>query len=170
MSIFNKLRWRTLVEIVGIISIVGSLIFVGAEIRQAERSAQNERRMTRVDVNLGLRDAINSHADIWLKGNRGEPLEENESLIYENILRSYWGKTISLASTRFDDASLNLNPAVNEFSWFLYKNPGARKRWIEVVEREDLYMRFLSSNPGQPDETKTQILINLERLDKEFNN
>ena len=114
-------NWREIAELIGICAIVASLIFVGLELRQGQRGAEIESGLIRAEWFFANRDAINDHADIWIKGNSGAELTESEAVIYGNLIRNIhtnnrftWGRERLMGSTEDYPA--------HELAWILSKS------------------------------------------------
>ena len=75
----KNIGWKDIVEFVGISAIVGSLIFVGLQMRQTQDIALNEDDYNRIGNEIEQKNALFEHADTWLKGNAEEPLDRIES-------------------------------------------------------------------------------------------
>ena len=63
------LKWRETAELIGITSIVASLIFVGLELRQTQKVADIDSAAIRAEWFFSNRASINENAEIWVKGN-----------------------------------------------------------------------------------------------------
>jgi len=125
----KKVSFRDLAEIAGFVAVIASLIFVGLELRQSQQVAQTDAGATRATWFFDNRAAINQYADIWLKGNSGAELSDNEALIYSNLIRNFhtnngftWRRERALGIEGSDYAA-------DELAWFLHKYPAARKVW-----------------------------------------
>ena len=65
-------EWNEMAELVGIAAVVGSLIFVGLQMKQAQEIGNAERRSSLVANGIELHSLIIKNADVWIKGNAGE--------------------------------------------------------------------------------------------------
>ena len=84
----NLTNWRELVELLAIVAIVASLVFVGMELRQSRAISISEGNLANAQIQIERNNAINDHSIIWTRGNSGEPLAENEAVIFQNLVRN----------------------------------------------------------------------------------
>ena len=164
----ERITWKGIAEIVGIVAIVASLVFVALQLKQSQDIAIAEMRASRQSSLVELNNAIGEHAEIWAKGNVGEELSRSEQVIYRSLLNSthyaYW--TSFDRARRFgQDTSLML--AVADFASFLYDNPGARKEWTEFVKsRESRGSILVPPLENIADQFGSAVLQDLAKLDK----
>ena len=79
---------RELVELLGITAIVASLVFVGMELRQSRAISISEGNLANAEIQIERNNAINEHVNIWTRGNTGQPLNEDETVIFENLVKN----------------------------------------------------------------------------------
>ncbi|MDH3692677.1 MAG: hypothetical protein OEU36_24890 [Gammaproteobacteria bacterium] len=129
-------EWNEIAELVGIAAVVGSLIFVGLQMKQAQEIGNAERRMTRVANQIELQNAINEHADIWVKGLSGQELGETETVRFENLVltKSSYHQHLSGAAQNLG-SDYGEQVQVRELALFLYANPSARVVWLSKQEQ-----------------------------------
>jgi len=129
-------EWNEIAELVGIAAVVGSLIFVGLQMRQAQEIGNAERRMMRVANEIEVQNAINEHADIWVRGLSGQELTEIETVIFINLVltKSSYHQHLSNAAHNLG-ADYGEQAQVREMALFLYANPAARAVWVSKQER-----------------------------------
>jgi hypothetical protein len=125
-------EWNEIAELIGIAAVVGSLIFVGLQMKQAQEIGKAERRMMRVTNQIELQTAINEHADIWVRGLSGQGLSETETVIFENLVltKSSYHQHLSGAAQHLR-ADYGEQVQVRELALFLYANAGAKAVWEE---------------------------------------
>ena len=158
-----KLSWRETAEMIGVASIVGSLIFVGLEMNQAQEIALNEWGYSTVESQIERNNTINGHPDIWARGNIGEDLSTAENVIYRNQIQTAW--TIAFWSTRSQRRFGSTDDvAIADFSAFLYLNPGARKMWKEITDETRKYRAILIDSTSSQG-VSVVVTANLEYLD-----
>ena len=137
-------EWNEIAELVGIAAIVGSLIFVGLQMKQAQELANAERRMVFVANRIELSNAINEHADIWLRGKLGQELDEIETVIFENLLHSIYAFHY-FHSRAARDVGNEFGAAItlHELAVFLHRNPGAQRAWSAREDDVDQWQALL---------------------------
>ena len=162
--------WKDTAELIGIAAIVASLIFVGLQMRQAEKIAGGERYESAIANRVEIRNAINEHADIWVRGNAGEDLDAVEAVVYANLMQNL-GNMHSFSSRSAELVGNQRGADANkrDFAVYLHENPGARRLW-ETLQRgleeaRELLQPGQYSDPGFAD----FIRSNLDKLDKAKN-
>ena len=163
--------WKDIAELIGIAAIVASLIFVGLQMKQAQDIANNERRMLRVSNMIELNNAINENIDIWIKGNSGGQLDEDEAVVYKNLMINMNDFYFFSARAARDLGNYyGMHATAAEFALLLHRNPGARQIWNS---HEDDFLKIV--RPLIPSEYVTSggwhddIRSNLAKLDQQQN-
>ena len=163
----KNVTWRELVEVVGVLSIVASLIFVGLELRQAQQIAVIDSSATRAGWFFANRASIKEHADVWHKGNSGSDLTPAEQIIFSNLVRDIhtnnrftWSRERRLG----DDGQ---DYAAHELTWILYQNPAARNEWERYIRNNEAMRRTLMPTRYASSGSFTNIVsADLEKLDR----
>lgn len=161
----GKSGWRQTAELVGIASIVASLIFVGLELRQSQRVARIDAASTRANWFMRNRDSVYEHANIWSKGNSGAQLTVAEQVIYSNLIRNLhtnnrftYGRERNLGVSGFEFAA-------HELAWFLHKHPAALAEWSAYTDDLTEMRRTLMPGIGFDVEGFSDIVrADLEKL------
>ena len=130
-------EWNEIAELIGIAAVVGSLIFVGLQMRQAQDIANAERRMMDLANSYEMHNAINEHADIWLRGLTDEELSDVETVIFENLVvdRHQYAflRVLTANALGADEAAAS---TAAEYAAFLHENPSARR----VLEAREAWL------------------------------
>lgn len=117
-------------EAVGLVSIVASLVFVGFEIRQSGRAANDAALASDSAIVAEVESLVLDNPDVWRRGCSGEDLEPTEALIYSHIHHAYvfqyflrWvrdrkGLDVTSAALSIDNLAMNI-----------YRNPGFAREW-----------------------------------------
>ena len=151
----KSISWKDVTELVAIIAILVSLVFVGLQLRQAELISRSEIRFAILDTQIEINNAINAHPDVWAKGNAGENLQPTEAIVFSqqiNNVNDYFYSTVrysDLMDLEWRDSDLS------QFAAFLYENPGARKVWRDREEHLLMYRSL-----GDPGEVFTSDWVN----------
>ena len=158
-------NWKGTAEFVGVIAIVGSLIFVGWQIKQEQDIALAEINLSLLSSAIELNIAIGENAEVWAKGNAGEELTRAERILYENLLESvdYLARTDRRQYLRFDQ-QWSAQVPIAEFAYFLHRNPGAREAWQSRSDRNE--KDYSSLIPGFKSTYRAAVLADLEKLDQ----
>ncbi len=159
--------WKELIEAVGIIAIVASLLFVGMELRQSRAIAIADGNLANAENQIAINDAINEHAAIWGRGNAGESLDENDAVIFRNLVSSKsihaFMEYARLEQVEFHEAA---DTAAAQFSVFLFQNPGARQAWNQA---ESFFAQNFEVHVSQ-ETWREKVNANLARLERGSSN
>jgi hypothetical protein len=163
----KKANWKDVAELIGIASIVASLIFVGLEMRQAQQIALADGQITAASATMSYEAIILNHPDIWTRGKSGEVLNPGESAIFENLVIATNDMAFArMAFSGLLSEDLDVEFAVHDFAAFLFENPGARTVWIAREAKLDKYRKFLSSRGNIYSHWREAVHVDLAKLDK----
>ena len=140
----GKLTWTTLLEIVGIFSIVGSIIFVGLQMKQDQEIAAAENVMLVVSERQAWTELLANNSVVWINGNSGAELTTEEALIYNQL-----AETLELRyfSSWFRNQRVpgGNPPQVFVYDWVadLEENPGLMEFWSGFsIQQERKYQQL----------------------------
>jgi len=83
-----KKNWRVLAELLAVISVVLSLIFVGYELRLNRNIAANESYASAIDIETSIREYLSQYPAILARGCLNEELSIGEDVIFTNQVRT----------------------------------------------------------------------------------
>ena len=131
----KKIRWSDWIESIGVIAIVASLIFVGLQLRQAEKIASAEGHASTMSNLIEVGNSVKADVNVWNRGATGEDLTDDEAAIFAVLVRqindaAYFGYMQVLSLEGEEDARYN----ATDFAIFLYNNPGAQRVWLAREE------------------------------------
>jgi len=127
----KNIRWSLVVESVGVVSIVASLIFVGLELQNSTRAALDASLSSDAMLVVETEALVTENADVWHRGCSGEDLATDEEVVFSRIhhayvfqfffrwLRSERGVVSSIGELAIDNVAMNI-----------YRYPGFRREWI----------------------------------------
>ena len=120
-----RIEGKQLVETVGVLAVVLSLLFVGYELRLSRSVAMTESMSQRVELAMNVAEQIATNSDVWIRGCLGEELTPSETAIFSNVAATIinyeffrWGR----ANIGLTDAPIQNGPIVIARS--LYNFPG----------------------------------------------
>lgn len=160
--------WKESLELVGVVAIVASLVFVGLQLRQSETATFVEFGLTLSGSEREELAVVFEHADIWVRGNAGEELDPTESVIYDGLIKITWSRVFWM-NMLLREQEKTSDLTLHDFAWFLHKNSGARSAWSRMVddeiERRDL---LLSPTRGVTETHEYPEIIrkDLQKLDE----
>ncbi|GJM12608.1 MAG: hypothetical protein DHS20C12_10110 [Pseudohongiella sp.] len=142
-----KFDVRAIVEIVGVIAIVASLYFVGLQMRQDQQLFQSGNAISVLETIIERNNSIVDNSELWIAGNKGSELTEEDFVAYERMINSFNEATFQrYVSAQVVDSQAGGLPAIAEFASFLAKNPGAFKTWND--RENELTETFSKIMPG----------------------
>jgi hypothetical protein len=155
-------NWKDITELVGIAAIIGSLVFVGLQMRQAQQLAQAQLAVSLSGPTQEMRAIFADHPNVWRRGNAGDTLDPDESAVYQQLIRARWSLAFweayswrQLGSTR--------DVGAHNFAAFLWANPGARQTWLSIIKSEESIAKKLGY--WGANELREVVLADLDKLD-----
>lgn len=76
-------------QIVGMLAIVASLVFVGLQVKQSQSIGEGAQAVAWMEVAVSAREAIASHSDIWVRGCMGDELTAADEAAFAQLFRAY---------------------------------------------------------------------------------
>ena len=125
--------WKDIVELVGIVAIVGSLIFVGLQMRQAQEIAIADGYSALQSHAYARSELISANADLVAKANRGEELSEAEVFALDGFVTAIWHAEF-FATARWEYLGRQTRGSEELLAIFLCENPGLIQSWRDGSE------------------------------------
>jgi hypothetical protein len=122
--------WRDWIERIGIVAIIGSLIFVGLQMRQDHQLARAQNSADFDDTMIEYARVINANREIWKMGLEGEELSPVDQITFEAVAYTVWQKFFGLYTRT---GLLGYRPAsevAKQLAGELYIFPGLRRYFI----------------------------------------
>ena len=163
----KKANWKDITELVGLVAIVASLIFLAFEIRQAKNVAVSAADMAHSQVVMARQSLINEHPEIWAKGNSGAELNEADTVIFENLVNAKMTQAFNdwhSYDLLGDDETSEV--IMNDFAGWLFRNPEARRVWWEHEMTLNKYRELLNPEGNRFSGYVESIKSDLEKLDQ----
>ena len=133
--------WKDIAELIGIATIVASLIFVGLQMRQDRLIAETQIYSEREDTTIELARLISDSADIWMKGCNGEELSELEQLKFNSLARAFYLDRV-YRYERAKRAGTGQPEIIASFmAFYLYQYPGLRQAFDRQQSKYELINR-----------------------------
>ena len=125
-------KFNEIAELVGIVAIVASLVFVGMQIRQSQLIALAEVEGTVALASIEMASLIGDNSDVWQRGITNQELDSSEATVFENIVVTLSDRAYSMQNQfRLLGDDGNAEAVVHQFAAFLHQRPGARRVWVE---------------------------------------
>ena len=129
----NSAKLRDWLEIVGLFSVVASLIFVGMQMRQEAAIAATDSVWSRSGAITALSELINENSAVWIAGLGGEkltPAQEAEFQGMAEAVESFFVATyVRFSNFRAVSGGPAAQQAMNDYAYALYSHKGWRRVW-----------------------------------------
>ena len=83
-------NWKETAELIGIASLVASLIFVGLQIRQDQDIAVAQIYADHDDTVIEWARLLSENRDLWVRGLKGDKLDDAENAVFVAIASTYF--------------------------------------------------------------------------------
>lgn len=125
-------KFNEVAELLGMVAIVASLIFVGMQLRQSQRIALAEVEAANSATSIELASLLSDHSEVWVRGIAGEELEGADAEVFESIMVTLSDSAYSKQEQfRLLGDDQLAGAVVHEFAAYLHDRPGARRAWTE---------------------------------------
>lgn len=126
-------KLRDWLEIVGLFSVVASLIFVGMQMRQEAAIAATDSVWSRSGAITALADLINNNSAVWIAGLHGDELTPSEEAEFQGMaeaVESFFVATfVRFNNFRSVSEDQQAEEAINDYVYALYAHEGLRRVW-----------------------------------------
>ncbi len=119
------------IQVIGIFALVASLIFVGLQMRQAQRISFAEQQGALIGDQTAVDALMTASADLIIKLNTEAELSAAEEIAAERLLNSLWAFAFFGYQRWFYLDHPALEAPARNFAYILYENPGLRDMWVE---------------------------------------
>ncbi len=133
--------WKSYAELIGIVAIVASLLFVGMQLRQDWQLAEYETLAAEQMADLELIRFLEEKGGIWRKGLADEPLSEDEQVSFDMLAYAVFRRGSYSARRRTTLIGAVAEREGRAYAYFVYANPGLRKWFDELVDVHHLRAR-----------------------------
>ncbi len=121
-------------QVVGLFGIIGSLIFVGLQMKQDRQIALAEVITSAAESSKYWAELVNSNADLWVKGLKNEDLTEVELQRFQALADAFFFRW-QAAWTRASQLEPSLrNRFAKEAALHIHRNPGLQSYWARRLE------------------------------------
>lgn len=176
----NSSRIREWLEIVGLLGVVASLVFVGLEVRQSRQIAYMDQLGVARQLISDYRQKLIENSDVWIRGCSGEELSDSEKFVFTTLALELRDTMMTLtargnigiyaSSSRWLDngvASIHRYPAIQEA---IVAADEARFEFDDSTDLldfavgafagipESVALRFAELNRQEPDVSSSPIL------------
>ena len=122
-------NWKTVAEFVGISAIIGSLVFVGLQLRQEQTIAIVDTYGSITESNEAALALISAHPDIWEKGLLGDELSVSDEIVFSGMVRAVMSHFQHMVIRFNRIGPLDYDRLLHNFAYAIYIFPGLRRQW-----------------------------------------
>jgi len=165
--VMNPERMHDWLQLVGMATIVASLIFVGLQLRQSEHAAQSDMSQSTVAVGVEISALIAEHSDVWLKACSGEELSAPEQLIANNVYFRYLQDNFNSWSRSKSTGIGFMQPSffTDAYAANIHRYPGFRQIALSWGDWAEQGVRVADNSFAEG--YKEEVLRRLSELEKE---
>ena len=161
-----SLDWRKIAELIGVLALIMSLMFVGLQMKQTNDVAFMELDTTMVGTAVDIAELIAANADVWVKGNAGEELTESEHAVYVETLSAMNTRLVVMESHASQLGRDEISHLIRrDWAAFLHQNPGARRAWLSREDNLIKYRRLTAPDAADFSGWRDSIQAELAALD-----
>lgn len=153
----SREKWKDLLETVGFVALIASLIFVGLQIRQDHTLARAQNAADFDDTMIEYASVINANREIWVNGLSGAELSTLDQVTFESVAFAVWQKFSGIyRRTRLLNEGNEMGVA-RQVASELFIFPGLRQYFLSRCEHRE--------SMGQSISFCRDVSAQLEKLD-----
>ena len=130
----KKEKTREIAEVVGVLAIVASLLFVGLQLKQDRQFAAAEALAADQIADLELARFLDEKSDVWRKCLADSDLTEGEAASFDLLAYALFRQQSYQLRTRLALGSDGAETQGRSYAFFIYQHPGLRKWFDKLVE------------------------------------
>ena len=125
-------------QILGMLGIIASLIFVGVQVNQTQRIGEGEAATNYQQSLIAGRELLVNNADVWARGCKGEEMSVSDRVKFAQMYRTYTQVTFfGWLAARNGILEVDGAEAINAFAANLHRYPGFARMgnaWVGWAE------------------------------------
>ena len=129
-------NWKDIVEVVGIIAIIASLVFVGIQARQEQEIAITDTYGSVSEMTIEISIAVGQNMEIWRKGSNGDELSPDEFGIFQGLYTAVESHHQRMFIRWLRIGPGDPNEIASDFAYALYVFPGIRNLYVAGAKYE----------------------------------
>ena len=157
---------KDIAELIGVVAIVASLIFVGLQLRQDRVVARAEATQSSESSATEVNTMIAEYAGVWLKGRNDETLSETELIIMRRLVDTLYRRARYTAQMRRQlGIGGQAKASLQDLAVLLHENPGAKRIWESLTKTEMMYFEHMRPRDEFRRNYRDEVLAELAKLD-----
>jgi hypothetical protein len=131
------ISFNGIANFLGVFGVIGSLVFVGLELRQDSDINQSQLLSSDQIIQLEFERLVQENPIIWFKGLDGSELDENEKIIFNSMAYTQFRVQANFHRRRLLFEEDNNNQALfsKPYAFFIYQNSGLRDWFDGLIEK-----------------------------------
>ena len=131
------ISFNGIANFLGVFGVIGSLVFVGLELRQDSDINQSQLLSSDQIIELEFERLVQENPIIWFKGLEGSELDENEKIIFNSMAYTQFRVQANFHRRRLLFEEDNNNQALfsKPYAFFIYQNSGLRNWFDRLIEK-----------------------------------
>ena len=132
-----SLSFSAFANFFGVIGVIGSLIFVGIQLRQDSDINQSQLLSSDQIIELEFERLVQENPIIWFRGLEGSELDEHEKIIFNSMAYTQFRKQANFHRRRllFGEDNDNQSLFSKPYAFFIYQNSGLRNWFEGLIEK-----------------------------------
>jgi hypothetical protein len=159
--------WRKIIELVGVLALVMSLIFVGLQMKQTNDVAFMELDSAMVGIRVDIAELIATNSEVWARGTAGEELTASEYAVFNETISAMNTRLVVMEAHASQLGRDDIADLIRrDWAAFLHQNPGARRAWLSREDNLIKYRRLAAPHAADFAGWRDSIQSELAILDK----
>jgi len=131
------ISFNGIANFLGVFGVIGSLVFVGLELRQDSDINQSQLLSSDQIIALEFERLVQENPIIWFKGLQGSELDENEKIIFNSMAYTQFRVQANFHRRRllFGEDNDNQSLFSKPYAFFIYQNSGLRNWFDRLIEK-----------------------------------
>ncbi|MDB2553051.1 hypothetical protein N9X99_00670 [Gammaproteobacteria bacterium] len=131
------ISFNGIANFLGVFGVIGSLVFVGLELRQDSDINQSQLLSSDQIIELEFERLVQENPIIWFKGLEGSELDEHEKIIFNSMAYTQFRVQANFHRRRLLFEEDNNNQALfsKPYAFFIYQNSGLRNWFEGLIEK-----------------------------------
>jgi len=136
-KISEAISFNGIANFLGVFGVIGSLVFVGLELRQDSDINQSQLLSSDQIIELEFERLVQENPIIWFKGLEGSELDEHEKIIFNSMAYTQFRVQANFHRRRLLFEEDNNNQALfsKPYAFFIYQNSGLRNWFEGLIEK-----------------------------------
>jgi hypothetical protein len=128
--------WKDRVELIGIVAIAISLVFVGLQLQQDRALAQVSTFGSTTESANALSELVQGNSEVWVRGLNGEELTDTEWAVFTSVIRAVESRYMNFIVRwqQYSDERFDPEAHARIFAYYIYMYPGLRKHSEDEIK------------------------------------